>query len=193
MKYLVAGLGNIGPKYSKTRHNVGFMVLDNLAKIHGVEFTEEKLGSVCQFRLKNKQVVLLKPNTFMNLSGKSVRYWLQKENIKQENLLIVTDDLAIDEALIRLKGKGSDGGHNGLKNINEVLGNNQYARLRFGIGNEYRKGQQIDYVLGEWTETEFITISLAIDIATNATESFVLEGLANAMNKFNNKKPESLP
>ncbi len=190
MKYLIAGLGNIGPKYSRTRHNVGFMVLDTLAKKHNVEFADEKLGAVTKFRLKNKQVVLLKPNTYMNLSGKSVRHWLQIEKIAEQNLLVVTDDLAINEGTIRLKGKGSDGGHNGLKHINETLGHNNYARLRFGIGNDFRKGQQIDFVLGEWDDIEMITVQHSIDMAVNAVESFVLEGLPNAMNKFNNKKPD---
>jgi PTH1 family peptidyl-tRNA hydrolase len=188
MKYLIAGLGNIGPKYSKTRHNVGFMVLDELAKSKNAEFEENKLGSIAKFRLKNKQVVLLKPNTFMNLSGKAVRYWLQAENIQQQNLLVVTDDIAIDEGLIRMKGKGSDGGHNGLKSINELLGNNNYPRLRFGVGNDYPKGKQVDFVLGEWDAETFIGISQSIDIAAKAVESFVLEGLPNAMNKFNNKR-----
>ncbi|MFY0672509.1 MAG: aminoacyl-tRNA hydrolase [Bacteroidia bacterium] len=191
MKYLIAGLGNIGPKYSKTRHNVGFMVLDELAKTKNVPFEECKLGSIAKFRLKNKQVVLLKPNTFMNLSGKAVRYWLQAEKIQQQNLLVVTDDIAINEGLIRMKGKGSDGGHNGLKNINELLGNNNYPRLRFGVGNDYSKGKQVDFVLGEWDQETFISISQSIVIANKAIESFVLEGLPNAMNKYNNKRGES--
>ncbi|MGB0429881.1 MAG: aminoacyl-tRNA hydrolase [Bacteroidia bacterium] len=190
MKYLIAGLGNIGPKYSKTRHNVGFMVLDAFCKKYNAEFTDQKLGAVSQFRVKNKQVLLLKPNTFMNLSGKAVRYWLQSEKIPIENLLVVTDDIAIDEGTIRLKGKGSDGGHNGLKHINEVLGHNKFSRLRFGIGNNYAKGKQIDYVLGEWSENDFINVMHSIDLAVLATESFVLEGLPNAMNKYNNKKPD---
>ncbi|MBI1183358.1 aminoacyl-tRNA hydrolase [bacterium] len=192
MKFLIAGLGNIGPQYTRTRHNVGFMVLDHLAKEHQQVFADERYGAVSRFRLKNKQVVLLKPNTFMNLSGKAVKYWLQQEQIPVEQLLVITDDLALNEGIIRLKGKGSDGGHNGLKNIQELLQTTQYARLRFGIGNEFSKGRQIDYVLGEWNEKELVDLQICIDFAARATASFVLEGLANAMNQFNNKDPREI-
>lgn len=189
MKYLIVGLGNIGIEYTRTRHNVGFMVLDQLAKDLELSFSTERLGEIAQGRLKNKQLVLLKPNTYMNLSGKAVRYWLEKERIPIENLLVVTDDIAIGEGMLRLKGKGSDGGHNGLKNINLLLNTQAYARLRFGVGNDFGKGNQVNYVLGEWTESELKSMQPYIDFAKDCSKAFVLAGLQRAMNQFNKKEP----
>lgn len=187
MKYLIVGLGNIGPKYEKTKHNIGFIILDALARASNSFFTTEKFGSVSKFRLKNKQVVLLKPDTFMNHSGKAVRYWMQQESIPLENILIITDDLALPEGKIRLKGKGSDGGHNGLKNINELLQNQNYARLRFGIGDQFKKGQQVDYVLSPWSDAELKKLEDRIILAMQCADAFVLSGLNYAMNQFNGK------
>lgn len=189
MKYLIVGLGNIGIEYSRTRHNVGFMVLDQLAKDANLDFSTERLGDVAKGRLKNKQLVLLKPNTYMNLSGKAVRYWMDKENIPLENILVVTDDIAIGEGMLRLKGKGSDGGHNGLKNINLILNTQAYARLRFGVGNDFGKGNQVKYVLGEWTDDELVQLQPNIEFARDCVKAFVLAGLQRAMNQFNKKTP----
>ena len=189
MKYLVAGLGNIGPEYTKTRHNVGFMVLDHLVTEIGAEFKTERLGDLARARIKNKQVVFLKPNTYMNLSGKAVRYWLDKEKIPIDNLLVITDDLALKEGQLRLKGKGSDGGHNGLKSINELLQTQNYARLRFGIGSEFSKGSQVNYVLGAWTNDELEVMKTHIERAANCIRSFVLSGISHTMNEFNKKLP----
>ena len=149
MKYLITGLGNIGPEYWGTRHNIGFRVVNALAEDAGAPFTEERYGAVARMRVKNCELILLKPNTFMNLSGNAVRYWLQKENIPVENLLVVVDDLALPFGTLRLKPKGSDAGHNGLKNIQQLLGTQEYCRLRFGIGSDFPRGGQIDYVLGK--------------------------------------------
>lgn len=187
MKYLIAGLGNFGPEYEKTRHNVGFMVLDHLASELGLTFDLDKLGLIAQGRLKNKQVVLLKPTTYMNLSGKAVKHWMQKLDIPQENILVVTDDLAISEGMIRLKGKGSDGGHNGLKSIAECLGSTAYARLRFGIGADFGRGKQVKFVLGKWEYDELEFLEPSIALASDATKAFVLSGLPFAMNQYNNK------
>lgn len=193
MKYLIVGLGNIGIEYSRTRHNVGFMVLDQLAKDADLDFSTERLGDVAKGRLKNKQLVLLKPNTYMNLSGKAVRYWMDKENIPLENILVVTDDIAIGEGMLRLKGKGSDGGHNGLKNINLILNTQAYARLRFGVGNDFGKGNQVKYVLGEWTDDELVQLQPNIEFARDCVKAFVLAGLQRAMNQFNKKTPPPPP
>ena len=155
MKYLIVGLGNIGPEYENTRHNIGFMILDALAKASNIVFdVNKRYGAIAEMRLKNKQLVLLKPSTYMNLSGNAVRYWMQKENIPIENLLILVDDLALPFGTLRLKPKGSDAGHNGLKHIQIVLGTQQYTRLRFGISNNFFPGSQINYVLGNFTEEE---------------------------------------
>ena len=191
MKYLIAGLGNFGPEYDQTRHNVGFMVLDHLASELGLTFGLDRLGLVAQGRIKNKQIVLLKPTTYMNLSGKAVKYWMQKFNIPVENVLIVTDDLALSEGMIRLKGKGSDGGHNGLKSIAEIIGTTSYARLRFGIGSDFGRGKQVNFVLGKWTDDEISFLEPSIAAASNAIKAFTLSGLAFAMNNFNNKGPDN--
>ena len=187
MKYLIVGLGNIGPDYENTRHNIGFMILDALAKASNVVFEDKRYGFVAETRLRNKSLVLLKPSTFMNLSGNAVRYWLQKEKIENENLLVVVDDLALPFGTLRLKAKGSDAGHNGLKHINETLGSNEYARVRFGIGNQFNKGQQVDYVLGEWSEEEFKLLPERIDKVVQIIKSFGTIGIERTMNQFNNK------
>ncbi len=187
MKYLIAGLGNIGPEYQHTRHNIGFMILDALAKASNVVFTDQRYGAVAEMKVKNKQLVLLKPSTYMNLSGNAVRYWLQKENIPVENLLVVVDDLALPFGSLRLKTKGSDAGHNGLKHIQETLGTQQYCRLRFGIGNDFPTGYQVDYVLHPFTSEEQQNLPERIERSTEIIKSFCLAGANNTMNSYNKK------
>ena len=187
MKYLIAGLGNIGEEYRETRHNIGFMVLDALAKASNIVFSDKRYGAVANMSLKGRQLVLLKPSTYMNLSGNAVRYWMQQEKIPLENLLVVVDDLALPFGALRLKGKGSDAGHNGLKHIAATLGTQNYARLRFGIGNDFPKGCQIDYVLGHFGEDELKLMPERLETAGEAVKAFCLAGLSNAMNQFNNK------
>ena len=186
-KFLIVGLGNIGQEYANTRHNIGFKILDILALKKEKSFETLRLGDVTRFNFKGRTFVLLKPSTFMNLSGKAVNYWLQKEKIPISNLLVVCDDINLELGKIRLKAKGSDGGHNGLKDIQNVLQTNKYSRLRFGVGAGFSKGKQVDYVLGEWQEEELPIIEKSIKKASNAIESFGLAGLANTMNTFNNK------
>ncbi len=185
MKYLIVGLGNPGAEYELTRHNIGFLVLDKLAADIGISFSPKKLGDVAQGRLKNKIVHLLKPSTFMNLSGKSVRYWLQSLEIPMENLLVVTDDLALPTGKLRMKTKGSDGGHNGLKSIQDIIQTQEYSRLRFGISNEFNKGSQVDYVLGNWSDEEWKIVKPQIETAAEAVKSFVLAGAGVTMEKYN--------
>ena len=186
-KYLIVGLGNIGDKYKNTRHNIGFMVLDHLASKEDISFSTEKLGDVADFRFKGRSFKLLKPSTYMNLSGKAVNYWLVKEKIPLENLLIICDDINIPFGTFRLKAKGSDGGHNGLKDINTVLQTQNYARFRFGIGSDFSKGRQVDFVLGEWDEEETKKMSERLDKACDLIKSFGTSGIANTMNEFNGK------
>lgn len=187
-KYLIVGLGNIGSKYDGTRHNIGFDVLDELAKKREISFEIGKLGSVAKFKYKGRSFITLKPATYMNLSGKAVRYWLTKENIAPENLLIICDDLNIPLGSLRLKSKGGAGGHNGLESIQNLLGTSQYARLRFGIGDNFSKGRQSDYVLGEWTEAEKEKIQARIEKAADAVLSFGTAGINNTMTGFNGLK-----
>ena len=187
MKYLIAGLGNIGPEYHNTRHNIGFQVLDALAKEHDLTFADGRRAFKTEMRYKGKTLILIKPTTFMNLSGKAINYWLQKEKIPIENLLVIADDLALPFGKIRLRAKGSDAGHNGLKNINELLTTNSYARLRFGIGNEFSKGKQIDFVLGEWDEDEKSSLTERMKICIDAILAFPKIGIQQTMNQFNNK------
>jgi PTH1 family peptidyl-tRNA hydrolase len=186
-KYLIVGLGNIGEKYHNTRHNIGFKILDEVAKEYNVSFETDKLGDVTSFRFKGRTFVLLKPSTFMNLSGKAVKYWMQKEKISVDNLLIVTDDLNINFGTIRVKVKGSDGGHNGLKDIQEKLTTNKYPRFRFGVGSNYSKGRQVDYVLGEWTSDEESQLIERLPKSVEVITSFGTAGIANTMNNFNGK------
>lgn len=186
-KYLIVGLGNIGEKYDFTRHNIGFEILDNLAKQEDITFETDKLGSISKFRFKGRTFILLKPSTFMNLSGKSVKYWLTKEKIPVENLLIICDDLNLPFGSIRVKAKGSDGGHNGLKDINAILQTQKYARFRFGVGSEFSKGRQSDFVLGKWSSEEEKLLSERLDTANKLIKSFGTAGLNNTMNTFNGK------
>lgn len=186
-KFLIAGLGNIGPKYENTRHNIGFKILDELAAKQKAVFTTRKLGDIAQFRYKGRTFILLKPSTYMNLSGKAVNYWLQKEKIAVENLLVVTDDLNLPFGTLRLKTKGSDGGHNGLKDIESQLNTTKYNRFRFGISDQFSKGQQIDYVLGEWSDDENRELPERLKISAELIESFGTAGVSNTMNSFNGK------
>ncbi len=186
-KFLIAGLGNIGPKYHNTRHNIGFRILDHLAKKEEISFSTEKLGDVATFKFKGRTFILLKPSTYMNLSGKSVSYWLTKEKIPLENLLVVTDDLNLGFGSIRVKTKGSDGGHNGLKDIQAHLNTTAYNRFRFGISDEFSKGRQVDYVLGEWGEEEEKQMPGKMDKSAELIKSFGTAGINNTMNTFNGK------
>ena len=188
MKYLIVGLGNVGQDYENTRHNIGFMILDALAKASNVVFdVNKRYGAIAEMRLKNKQLVLLKPYTYMNASGNAVRYWMQKENIPLENLLILVDDLSLPFGTLRLKPKGSDAGHNGLNHVQTVLGTQQYSRLRFGIGNDFSQGRQINFVLSGFSEEEQKTLPARIEIATEIIKNFCLAGIEHTMNHFNNK------
>ncbi|MCP4120352.1 MAG: aminoacyl-tRNA hydrolase [Bacteroidetes bacterium] len=187
MKYLIAGLGNIGTEYNDTRHNVGFEIADELVRAAGTSYKLEKYALTASFKLKGKQILLIKPTTYMNLSGKAVRYWMQKEKIKKENVLVLVDDLALPFGTIRLKGKGSAGGHNGLKDIQQELQTTSYARVRFGIGDEFHKGQQVRYVLGKWDDRELDVLPERILKAAEAARSFCTIGLAHSMNRFNNQ------
>ncbi|APZ45915.1 aminoacyl-tRNA hydrolase [Polaribacter reichenbachii] len=186
-KFLIVGLGNIGDKYTNTRHNIGFKIVDEVAEEHNVTFETEKLGDVATFRFKGRTFILLKPSTYMNLSGKALKYWMQKEKIEIDNVLVVTDDLNIDFGTIRIKGKGSDGGHNGLKDIQEKLGTNKYPRFRFGVGANYSKGRQVDFVLGEWDKEETSQLIERLPTSAKVITSFGTAGLANTMNTFNGK------
>jgi PTH1 family peptidyl-tRNA hydrolase len=184
-KFLIAGLGNIGPKYHNTRHNIGFKIVDHLAQKNELTWETAKLGDITTHKKKGRSFLLLKPSTYMNLSGKAVHYWMEKENIPLENLLVVTDDLNLPFGTIRIKGKGSDGGHNGLKDIQNTLQTNQYNRFRFGISDAFSKGRQVDYVLGEWDDEERQKLPERLDTAAAAIESFGLAGLSITMNTFN--------
>jgi len=186
-KFLIAGLGNIGPKYRDTRHNIGFKIVEHLAEKEGVSFSTEKLGDIATFKFKGRTFILLKPSTFMNLSGKAVNYWLTKEKIPIENLLVVTDDLNLAFGTIRVKTKGSDGGHNGLKDIQYHLNTTTYNRFRFGISDEFSKGRQVDYVLGEWGEEEVKLLPERLDKSAEVVKSFGTAGITNTMNTFNGK------
>lgn len=186
-KFLVVGLGNIGEKYDNTRHNIGFKIADALVKEYNESFTTEKHGDLAKLKIKGKTVFVLKPNTYMNLSGKAVLYWMKKENILIDNVLIITDDLNIDFGTIRIKAKGSAGGHNGLKDIQDKLNTSVYPRFRFGVGSDYRKGGQVDFVLGTWSNEEESALIERIPTSIKAVESFVNAGLANTMNTFNGK------
>ncbi len=187
MKYLIVGLGNVGDEYRNTRHNIGFKVLDAFAEASNISFSTERYGDVARCRLKNKQLVLLKPSTYMNLSGNAVRYWRDKESINLENILVVVDDLALPFGAIRIKSSGSDAGHNGLKHIAQMLGTQAYSRLRFGIGNDFPRGCQVDYVLGNIPPELNQVMKERAGIAVDAIKDFVLVGVQHAMCNFNNK------
>jgi len=186
-KFLIVGLGNIGAEYVNTRHNIGFKIVDFLARNEGISFETVKLGAVAEYKFKGKTFFLLKPNTFMNLSGKAVQYWMDKENIPLENILVITDDLNLSFGTVRIKPKGSDGGHNGLKNINLVLNTQNYTRFRFGISDEFKKGKQVDYVLGDWDGPEKLALTERLELASEIIKSFGTAGLENTMTAFNGK------
>ncbi len=185
MKYLIVGLGNIGEGYKDTRHNIGFTVLDAMAMASNISFSDKRYGAVCKISYKGRDLLLLKPSTFMNLSGNAVSYWLKKENIPIENMLIIVDDLALPLGSIRLRPKGSDGGHNGLAHINTILGTNEYARIRIGIGSSFRKGAQINFVLGKWDPEEKKFMNERISIVIDMIRSFAFSGLELTMTAFN--------
>ena len=187
MKFLIVGLGNIGAEYAGTRHNMGFAVADALAASAGVTFSTQRYGDVTQMRVKNQQLIVLKPSTYMNLSGEAVRYWAQKEKINLDHILVIVDDLALPFGAIRLRGKGTDGGHNGLKSIDQLMHSQQYARLRFGIGNDYPRGAQVDYVLSRPTPEEQAILPERARLAAEAVKAFCLSGLDFAMTQYNNK------
>jgi PTH1 family peptidyl-tRNA hydrolase len=187
VKYLIAGLGNIGPEYKNTRHNIGFQILDALAGASNISFNDKRYGFVAEYKYKARTFILLKPTTYVNLSGRAVAYWLQKENIEISNLLVLVDDLALPFGTIRVRAKGGAGGHNGLENINQVLGRNDYARLRFGIGDNFHKGFQVDYVLGEWDREEAKELPGKIDTCIEIINSFGTIGTERTMNFYNKK------
>lgn len=187
MKFLIAGLGNIGQEYQRTRHNIGFEILDCYTRQSGISFSDERYGAVARSRYRGRQLILLKPSTYMNLSGKAVRYWMEQEKIPLERLMVLTDDIALPFGKIRIRAKGSDGGHNGLKNINEILGTSQYARLRFGIGDDFHRGGQVDYVLDKWSEEEEKALDDRLKICVDAVNDFTYVGIDQAMTKYNSK------
>lgn len=193
MKYLIAGLGNIGPEYADTRHNVGFKVVEELAASLEGTWKNASYGYIAEVKYKSRILILLKPNTYMNLSGKAVNYWLQKEKIPVENLLVVLDEIQLDLGTIRLRGKGSDGGHNGLKDIQTQLNTIEYARLRIGVGKDFHPGQQVNYVLGKWEEEEAKRLPDILKAGADAIKSFVSIGLKRAMDHVNAIKAQSKP
>ncbi len=184
-KYLIVGLGNIGPEYAQTRHNIGFKILDALANQENLSFETAKLGDVTTFKIKGRSALLLKPSTYMNLSGKALHYWMEKENIPLENVLVITDDINLEFGVIRVKTKGSNGGHNGLKNIQNILNTVNYNRFRFGVGADFGKGRQVDYVLGKWNDDEKTALVERLEKSTEVIKSFILSGITNTMNQFN--------
>jgi len=188
VKYLIAGLGNIGAEYKNTRHNIGFQILDALAGASNISFNDKRYGFVAEYKYKARTFILLRPTTYMNLSGRAVDYWMKKENIPITNLLVLVDDLALPFGTIRVRAKGGAGGHNGLENINQVLGRNDYARLRFGIGDNFHQGFQVDYVLGEWSREEQKELPEKIDNCIEIIQSFGTIGTERTMNFFNKRK-----
>jgi len=185
MKYLIVGLGNIGEEYKNTRHNIGFTVLDAMALASNIFFTDKRYGAVCQMKHKGRELILLKPSTYMNLSGHSVDYWLKKENIPIENMLVIVDDLALPTGTIRMRPKGSDGGHNGLAHISSILATTEYPRIRIGIGNGFSKGKQVDFVLGTWSSDEKKILDERVPIVVEMIKSFAFTGLERTMTAFN--------
>ncbi len=187
MKYLIVGLGNIGDEYVDTRHNIGFRVVDAFAKKQGVEWADKRYGAIAKTRVKNAELTLLKPSTYMNLSGQAVRYWTQQEKIPVENILVIVDDLSLPVGKIRMRGNGSDGGHNGLKNIASCMMTQEYARIKFGIGNDFPKGGQVDFVLGQFSDEDNKVIEEKLDYVGEMIKSFCLQGLDRTMNQYNRK------
>jgi PTH1 family peptidyl-tRNA hydrolase len=188
VKYLIAGLGNIGPEYKNTRHNIGFQILDALAGASNIVFSDKRYGFVAEYKFKGRTFILLKPTTYMNLSGRAVNYWMQKEKIPLEKTLVLVDDIALPFGTLRLKAKGSPGGHNGLKNISDVLGTNNYPRLRFGIGDDFHQGFQVDYVLSDWSREEEKVLPEKIDACIEIINSFGTIGIERTMNFYNKRK-----
>lgn len=184
-KFMIAGLGNIGAEYAGTRHNIGFDVVDELARRMELSWSTDRLAYVATGSLRGKKVWLIKPTTYMNLSGKAIQYWLKQTGVPQENLLVITDDISLDLGRLRTRLKGSDGGHNGLKSIQESLGNQLYPRMRFGIGRDFNRGRQVEFVLGKWKDVEVPDVEAAIDKAADAATCFVLRGVQAVMNEFN--------
>ena len=187
MKYLIIGLGNPGEKYENSRHNIGFKVLDRLASLSNISFSTDKLADVSVLKHKGRQIVLLKPNTFMNLSGKAVNYWMQKEKVSADNILVISDDISLPFSTIRVRAKGSDGGHNGLKDIIEFLHSTSFPRIKFGIGSEFNKGRQSDHVLGNWSDEETELLEERMDLAVKMILSFTTIGIDRTMNDFNRR------
>ncbi len=187
MKYLIIGLGNPGAKYENTRHNIGFKVLDKLASLSNISFSTDKYADVASVKFKGRTLVLIKPNTFMNLSGKAVNYWMQKEKISTENILVISDDISLPFSTIRLRSKGSDGGHNGLKDIINTLGSSAFPRIKFGVGSEFNKGKQSNYVLADWSEEESIILEGKLEFIIKMIQSFSAIGINRTMNDFNRR------
>ncbi|MEM9544535.1 MAG: aminoacyl-tRNA hydrolase [Bacteroidota bacterium] len=185
MKYLIAGLGNIGSEYEGTRHNIGFDILDHLAIENDGKWKTDTLGDICEIKHKGRTLCLLKPSTYMNRSGKAINYWMTKKKIKRDKILVVVDDIHLDLGKLRMRGKGSDGGHNGLKDIQQVLGGTNYPRLKFGVGNNFHSGQQVNYVLGKWESDEEATVQKQIKKAAEAIKSFAAIGIKFTMERFN--------
>lgn len=186
-KFLIVGLGNIGPKYAETRHNIGFKIVDEIASMKEAAFETKKLGDVVAIKHKGKSILLLKPSTYMNLSGKAIKFYMQQEGIAIDQILVITDDLNLPFGTLRMKGKGTDGGHNGLKDTQVTLNTPKYPRLRFGISDDFSKGRQVDYVLGEWSDEERKSLPERLDTAAKMALSFTHAGLANTMNEYNGK------
>jgi PTH1 family peptidyl-tRNA hydrolase len=187
MKYLIIGLGNPGAEYKNTRHNIGFKVLDKLASLSNTSFSSDRHADVCEIMFKGRKLILVKPSTFMNLSGKAVQYWMPKTKVKQERVLVITDDISLPFGVLRLRKKGSDGGHNGLNNIQVVLGNSTYPRLRFGVGNDFASGRQADYVLSNFTDEDHQTLDERIEMAIKIVQGFTTNGIDRTMSEFNGK------
>ncbi len=187
MKYLIIGLGNPGAEYEKTRHNIGFKMLDRLASLSNISFFTDRYADICDVMFKGRKLILVKPSTFMNLSGKAVKYWMQKSKVKQEKILVITDDISLPFGVLRLRKKGSAGGHNGLCNIQEALGNTTYSRLRFGVGNDFPRGHQADYVLSSFTDEDNKTIDERIEIGIKIVQGFATNGIERTMSDFNGK------
>ena len=187
MKYLIIGLGNPGTEYENTRHNIGFKVLDKLASLSSISFSNDRHADICRIMFKGRKLILVKPSTFMNLSGKAVQYWMQKTKVEQNNLLVITDDISLDFGVLRLRKKGSDGGHNGLKNIQMIIGSTIYPRLRFGVGNNYIRGRQAEYVLTDFTSEDSKRMDERIEKAIKIIQGFCTKGIDRTMSDFNGK------
>lgn len=187
MKYLIIGLGNPGAEYENTRHNIGFKVLDKLASLSNISFTADKLADMADIKFKGRKLILIKPTTFMNLSGKAVNYWMQKSKVSIDNILVITDDISLPFGVLRLRKKGSDGGHNGLKDIQNIIDSTKYPRLRFGVGNDFLRGRQVDYVLGSFSSEDYTTMDERIDLAIKMIQGFTTNGIDRTMSDFNGK------